>query len=96
MMPRCYSPPVAYMYRVWRKPLSAYVDYLWVAEGYVQPHAREFVLPTASLTLVIDLDVEKADAILICGARSEPLVLGTLNARSLESVKQTQKRAHAR
>jgi hypothetical protein len=74
---RCYSPPVAYMYRVWRKPLSAYVNYLWVAEDYVQPHAREFVLPTASLTLVIDLDVEKADAILICGARSEPLILGT-------------------
>jgi AraC-like DNA-binding protein len=66
------------MYRVWRKPVSAYVDYLWVAEGYVQPHAREFVLPTGSLTLVIDLDVERADAILICGARSEPLVLGTL------------------
>jgi AraC-like DNA-binding protein len=66
------------MYRVWRKPLSAYVDYLWVAEGYVQPHAREFVLPTGSLSLVIDLDVERADAILICGARSEPLVLGTL------------------
>ena len=65
------------MYRVRRKPLSAYVNYLWVAEGYVQPHAREFVLPTASLTLVIDLDVEKADAILICGARSQPLVLGT-------------------
>lgn len=77
MMPRCYSPPVADMYRVWRKPLSAYVDYLWVAEGYVQPHGRELVLPTASLTLVIDLDVEKADAILICGARSQPLVLGT-------------------
>ena len=77
MMPRCYSPLVAYTYRVWRKPLSAYVDYLWVAEGYVQPHAREFVLPTASLTLVIDLAVEKADAILICGARSQPLVLAT-------------------
>lgn len=42
-----------------------------------QPHAREFVLPTASLTLVIDLAVEKADAILICGARSQPLVLAT-------------------
>jgi AraC-like DNA-binding protein len=65
------------MYRVWRKPLSAYVDCLWVAEGYVQPHARELVLPTAGLTLVVDLDIEKADAILICGARSQPLVLGT-------------------
>jgi AraC-like DNA-binding protein len=77
MMPRCYSPPVAYTYQVWRKPLSAYVDYLWMAEGYVRPHAREFVMPTASLTLVIDLDVANADAILICGARSQPLILGT-------------------
>ena len=68
---------MAYVYRVWRTPLSAYVNYLWVAEGYVQPHAHEFVLPAPSLTLVIDLDVEKADAILICGARSQPLVLGT-------------------
>jgi AraC-like DNA-binding protein len=66
------------MYQVWRKPLSAYVHYLWVAEGYVQPHVREFVWPTGSLSLVIDLDVERSDAILICGARSEPLVLGTL------------------
>lgn len=65
------------MYKVWRKPLSAYVSYLWVTEGYIQPHAREFVLPTGTLTLVIDLDVERADAVLICGARSEPLVLGT-------------------
>ncbi len=66
------------MYHVRREPLSAYISHLWVAEGYVQPHAREFVLPTGSLTLVIDLDVESSDAILICGARSEPLVLGTL------------------
>ena len=58
------------MYPVWKKPLSAYVDCLWVAEGYVQPHAREFVLPSPRLTLVIDLDIERADAILICGARS--------------------------
>jgi len=69
---------VTCIYRVCRTPLSAYVRYPWVAEGYVQLHAREFVLRTGSLTLVIDLDVERADAILICGARSEPLVLGTL------------------
>jgi methylphosphotriester-DNA--protein-cysteine methyltransferase len=64
-------------YQVLVRPLSAYVEYLWVAEGYLQPHARELVLPTASLTLVIDLDFEKRDDILISGARSEPLLLGT-------------------
>jgi len=60
-----------------RTPLSAYVDYLWVAEGYVQVHARELVLPTGSMTLVVDLDAPTSDAAAICGARSRPLVLDT-------------------
>jgi hypothetical protein len=33
--------------------------------------------PPGNLTLVIDFDIERPDAILICGARSEPLVLKT-------------------
>jgi methylphosphotriester-DNA--protein-cysteine methyltransferase len=65
------------IHRVSRKPLSAYVDYLWLADGYMQPHSEEFVLPTGNMTLVVDLDVHKADAVLICGVRSRPLVLGT-------------------
>jgi AraC-like DNA-binding protein len=43
----------------------------------MQLHAHEFVLPAGSMALVIDLDVERADNALICGARSRPLVLST-------------------
>jgi hypothetical protein len=46
---------VVSIYRVVNAPLSAYVDYLWAADGYIQPHHQEFVLPTGSMTLVIDL-----------------------------------------
>jgi hypothetical protein len=66
---------MACIYRVSKKPLAAYVDCLWLADGYMQPHAQEFVLPTGSMTLVVDLDVQKADAVLICGGRSRPLIL---------------------
>ena len=65
------------IHHVSRKPLSDYVDYLWAAEGYVQPHAEEFVLPTCGMALVIDLDVERPDAAVIYGVRSRPLVLRT-------------------
>src|SRR5438552_10827641 len=64
-------------YRVRQRPLSGCVDYLWSADGYMQPHLQEFVLSTASMALVIDLDVERADNALICGARSRPLLLST-------------------
>lgn len=65
------------IHRVSRTPLSAYVDYLWLADGYSQPHAQEFVLPSASMTLVVDLDDERAGAVRMYGARSQPLVLET-------------------
>ena len=52
-------------YRVRQRPLSGCVDYLWSADGYMQPHPQEFVLSTASMALVIDLDVERADNALI-------------------------------
>ena len=63
--------------RVCQRPLSDCVDYLWSVDGYMQLQAQEFVLPTGSMALVIDLDVERADNALICGARSRPLVLST-------------------
>jgi AraC-like DNA-binding protein len=68
---------MAFIYRVSTKPLSTCVDYLWLVDGYVQPHAREFVLPSASMSLVVDFDDQTTDAVRIYGARSYPLVLGT-------------------
>src|SRR5262249_21649244 len=44
------------IYRMSREPLSGYVDDLWTAAGYVQPHAEEFVLPTGGMPLVIQVD----------------------------------------
>lgn len=72
-----FSGAMTRFYRVHRQPLSACVDYLWSADGYMQLHAQEFVLPTGSMALVIDLDVERADDALICGARSRPMVIST-------------------
>jgi hypothetical protein len=68
---------MAWIYRVSREPLSGYVDCLWTAEEYAQPHAEEFVLPTGGMALVVDLDIERADAAVIYGARSQPLLLRT-------------------
>lgn len=38
-----------------RAPLSEFVNVLWLYEGYSQPHAKERVLPTGSMQLVINL-----------------------------------------
>jgi AraC-like DNA-binding protein len=38
-----------------RPPLSAYVDYFWLAENSAQPHERERALPTGMPALWIDL-----------------------------------------
>jgi hypothetical protein len=70
------SRAMTWIHRVSHRPLSDYVEYLWMVDGYFEPRA-ELVLPTGSMTLVIDLDVEQADGIRIWGARSRPLVLGT-------------------
>jgi AraC-like DNA-binding protein len=68
---------MTWIHRVSHRPLSDYVEYLWIVDGYFQPRAQELVLPTGSMTLVIDLDVQQADGIQIWGARSRPLVLDT-------------------
>jgi AraC-like DNA-binding protein len=57
--------------------LSGYVDSFWIAESYAQRHAQELVLPTGGMSLVINLDAANADAAVIWGARSKPLVLDT-------------------
>ena len=41
--------------RITQGPLSGYVEAVWLAEGYVQPHARERVLPTGTMSLIVDL-----------------------------------------
>jgi AraC-like DNA-binding protein len=38
-----------------RPPLSEFVKLLWLYEGYTQPHAKERVLPTGEMQIVINL-----------------------------------------
>ena len=38
-----------------RPPLSQFVHLLWLYEGYTQPHAKERVLPTGEMQIVINL-----------------------------------------
>jgi AraC-like DNA-binding protein len=57
--------------------LSQFVDSVWMCEGYVQPHARERVLPTGTMALVFSRDAAGRVASGVVGARSEFLVLDT-------------------
>lgn len=38
-----------------RPPLSQFVDLLWLYDGYTQPHAKERILPSGEMQLVINL-----------------------------------------
>jgi AraC-like DNA-binding protein len=44
-----------YLRHVPRAPLSEYVNLLWLYEGYTQPHAKERILPTGEMQIVINL-----------------------------------------
>lgn len=72
-------------------PLSGFVDKLWLYEGYMQPHAKERLLPTGTFELVINLhedqsriydrdDHDKFQRLrgtLVCGVHSEFFVIDT-------------------
>ena len=38
-----------------RPPLSEFIHFLWLYDGYSQPHAKERILPTGEMQLVINL-----------------------------------------
>jgi AraC-like DNA-binding protein len=67
-------------------PLSEFVDSLWIYEGYVQPHARERVLPTGTMQLAFTLDGEGRRCSGVAGARSEMVVLDTSRPLSVIGV----------
>jgi AraC-like DNA-binding protein len=72
--------------RINRAPLSRFVDFFWLAEGYVQPHRAESVLPTGCVDLVLSLD-EHHDADALVGARSQSIVIDTSHALSFVGVR---------
>ena len=69
------------------EPLSAFVDLMWIAEGYAAPHARERVLPTGSMDLVIGFGDDDPVGSAIAGARSEFFVLDTSKPFSVIGVR---------
>src|SRR5580698_8438601 len=83
-----------------RSSLSQFVDLLWLYEGYTQPHAKERVLPTGQMQIVINLledksciydreDTERCQTFsgsLLAGAHSEYLVITTAMQASVIGV----------
>src|ERR1700687_3276111 len=80
-----------YLTHVPRPPLSQFVNLLWLYEGYTQLHAKERVLPSGEMQIVINLledrscvydrdDTNRCQTFrgsLLSGAHSEYLVIGT-------------------
>jgi len=69
-----------------RKPLSDFVDFLWLSQGYVQPHAAERILPAGRMDLVVSLDETTSWGALCSGARSSSIVLNTTRPLTLLGV----------
>jgi AraC-like DNA-binding protein len=83
-----------------RPPLSQFVNLLWLYDGYTQPHAKERVLPTGEMQIVINLledqsyiyDRDNTDRCqtfsgsLLSGAHSQYQVIGTEQQASIIGV----------
>jgi AraC-like DNA-binding protein len=83
-----------------RAPLSEFVNLLWLYEGYSQPHAKERVLPTGEMEMVINLAEDRAriydpenperyqtfPGALLSGAHSQYQVIGTAEQASVIGV----------
>jgi AraC-like DNA-binding protein len=67
------------IHTVMRPPLSEFVDFLWLAEGYMQPHATELVVPTGSMELVLNLDEHGQAGDVLSGMRTKSILLDTSN-----------------
>ena len=89
-----------YLTHVPEPPLSQFVNLLWLYEGYTQPHAKERVLPTGEMQIVINLledksciydraDTDRCQTFggsLLSGAHSQYQVISTAAQRSIIGV----------
>src|ERR1700691_4502039 len=89
-----------YLTHVPRPPLSQFVHLLWLYEGYTQPHAKERILPTGEMQIVINLledhscvydrdDTDRCQTFggsLLSGAHSQYQVIGTAQQASVMGV----------
>ncbi len=69
------------------RPLSDFVAVLWLAEGYVQPHAAERLLPTGAMDLVLSLDNSGGVGDVVSGAHSRFTILDTSRPLNLIGVR---------
>jgi AraC-like DNA-binding protein len=69
-----------------RRPLADFVDFLWLSQGYVQPHAAERILPAGRMDLVVSLDETTPWRALGAGARTSSIVLSTARPLTLIGV----------
>lgn len=67
-------------------PLSEFVDFLWIYDGYIAPHRRERLLPTGTTELVFTLDANARAASGVAGARSESVMIDTSTPFSIVAV----------
>jgi AraC-like DNA-binding protein len=81
-------------------PLSQFVNLLWLYEGYTQPHAKERILPTGEMQIVINLLEDRSwvydrddtgrcqtfTGSLLSGAHSQYQVIGTAQQASVMGV----------
>ncbi len=74
------------IHRITHGPLAELVEFMWLAEGYVQPHAAERVLPTGNMGLTIDLDPHGNAIPLLSGAATQSFVLDTSKPLSILGV----------
>ncbi len=93
-------PPMIYRTYIPRPPLSNFVDFFWLCEGYDPPHAKERVIPTGTMELIVNLRddtltvYERKDhhrfrsfgGCLISGAHSEFVVIDTASQASTMGV----------
>jgi AraC-like DNA-binding protein len=75
---RSYPPRMNAIHRIIRQPLSLFVEYLWLSEDYLQPHAAERILPTGCMSLVMNVDNSATHiGAVVSGARTHSFVLDT-------------------
>jgi AraC-like DNA-binding protein len=67
-------------------PLSEFVDFFWIYEGFAPPHRGERLLPTGTSELVFSIDAHGRAANGASGARSEALMLDTSTPFSIVAV----------
>ncbi len=80
-----------YLTRKPQPPLSDFVELFWYYEGYTQPHAKERIMPDASMQVIINLQQDEAriyhpqnpqnfdryPGTILCGPRSRFEVIDT-------------------